>query len=147
MNSLKIWLIRKFIVLDGPSGKTSYYGIRVKFQVTGSPHVHSFIRVPNAPKLTWSTKTEYARWLDSTIPADVPNADKEPESYELVKASQIHCHWKICRKYRNEKCRFHFGKFFANRTIIAGPLPDDMSDQTKKIKKSKTNKQTKKQVP
>ena len=32
-----------------------------------------------------------------------------------------------CRKHRNGKCRFHFGKFFTSRTIIAQPLPDSLS--------------------
>ena len=42
----------RIIVLDGPLGKTQYYAIRVEFQVRGSPHIHSFIWILNAPKLT-----------------------------------------------------------------------------------------------
>ena len=29
-------------------------------------------------------------------------------------------------------CRYHFGKFFTERTIVAGPLPDTILDETKK---------------
>ena len=39
---------------------------------------------------------------------------------------QIHRHSKTCCKYRNEKCRFHFGKFFTNKNIIAQPLADSV---------------------
>ena len=46
--------------------------------------------------------------------------------FELVKTYQIHRHSKTCRKYRNEKCRFRFGKFFKNKTIIAQPLADSV---------------------
>ena len=43
----------------------------------------------------------------------------------------MHQHSKTCRKYRNEKCRFHFGKFYTNRTIIAQPLSDSLSVDVK----------------
>ena len=42
-----------------------------------------------------------------------------------------HAHSKTCRKYKNIKCRFNFGQFFTNRTIIAEPLPDDIADELK----------------
>ena len=43
------------------------------------------------------------------------------------------------RKYKNIKCRFNFGQFFTNRTIIAEPLPDDLGDELKQpiLKKQK----------
>ena len=48
-------------------------------------------------------------------------------------------HFKTCRKYKNIKCRFNFGQFFTNRTIIAEPLPDDLGDELKQpiLKKKK----------
>ena len=49
----------KEIIVDGPLGKTKYYAIRVEFQVRGSPHVHCFLWVLNAPFLTAFTKEEY----------------------------------------------------------------------------------------
>ena len=30
-----------------------------------------------------------------------------------------------------KKCRFHFGKYFTSRTIIAEPLPNDIPDKMK----------------
>ena len=46
----------KIIVVNGPLGKVNYYAIRVEFQFRGSPHIHSFLWVLNAPKLTNDTK-------------------------------------------------------------------------------------------
>ena len=60
-------------------------------------------------------------WL-IVIRSDLPDPNNDPALLELVKTYQIHCHSKTCRKYRNEKCRFRFGKFFTNKTIIAQPL-------------------------
>ena len=49
----------------------------------------------------------------------------------MVNFYQKHTHSKTCRKYKNIKCRFNFGQFFTNRTIIAEPLPDDIADELK----------------
>ena len=143
----------KAIVLDGPLGKTRYYAFRVEFRVRGTPHMHSFIWILTAPKLTKFSIDECTKWFDSIVRSDlhsfiwILNAPKlttfsidectkwvdgivrsdlldsvnEQILFELAKIYQTHHHSKTCRKYRNEKCRFHFGKFFIIRTIIAQP--------------------------
>ena len=55
----RVEIFFKVIVLHGPLGKTSYYAIRVEFQVRVSRHIHSFIWILNAPKLSKETKDEY----------------------------------------------------------------------------------------
>ncbi|CAB4007412.1 ATP-dependent DNA helicase PIF1 [Paramuricea clavata] len=59
--------------------------------------------------------------------------DKEtdPQLYDLVKTYQTHNHSKTCRKYKNVACRFNFGQFFTDRTIVAEPLAEDMDDEIK----------------
>ena len=52
---------------------------------------------------------------------------EKPEFHELVKLYQLHRHSKTCRKYKNEACRFKFGKFFSKETPLAEPLPDRRS--------------------
>ena len=59
------------------------------------------------------------------------NFVSEKELFELVKTCQVHRYSKTCRKYRNDKCRFNFGKIFTDRTIVAEPLPDDMPEEIK----------------
>ena len=56
---------------------------------------------------------------------------KEPELYELVNTYQKHNHSKTCRKYSNVSCRFNFGQFFTNRTIVAEPLSDKLDEGVK----------------
>ena len=51
----------------------------------------------------------------------MPDAQFTPELHDLVKTYQIH-HSKNCRKYKNEKCHFHFGCYFTDHTIITRPL-------------------------
>ena len=64
----------------------------------------------------------YVEYLDSVISATLPSQDDDPELYKLVKTYQIHSHSKTCRKVKNKNCRFNFGKFFSNCTIIAKPI-------------------------
>ena len=57
--------------------------------------------------------------------------ENEPELYELVKTYQIHSHSKSCRKYKNIDCRYSFGRFFTESTVIVQTIPDDMCDDEK----------------
>ena len=101
-------------IIDGPLGKSKYYTIRVEFQMRGSPHIQSFIWIVNAPKLSSENIDEYTVWLDGLIKADLPNPETDNSLFELVKTYQIHRHSESCRKYKNDKCRFNFGRFFTD---------------------------------
>ena len=118
----------KEIVINGPLGKDTYYAIRVEFQVRGSPHIHSFLWVLNAPVLTKDNIDEYVRFVDAIIKAYVPDINENPELHNLVTTYQIHSHSKSCWKYRNGDCRYHFGRFFTDHTVIAVPLSKDLSE-------------------
>ena len=63
--------------------------------------------------------------------AILPNEVKDPETFQLVTTYQVHSHSRSCRKYKTGKYRYHFGKFFTENTIIATPLPSDLSDEMK----------------
>ena len=91
--------------------KNQYCAARVEIQVRGSPHINSFIWILNAPKLTKFNIDEYTKWADSIVRSNLSDSVNEPMLSGLVKTYQIHHHSKICRKYRNEKCRLNFGKF------------------------------------
>uniref|UniRef100_A0A7M5V9S6 ATP-dependent DNA helicase n=2 Tax=Clytia hemisphaerica TaxID=252671 RepID=A0A7M5V9S6_9CNID len=121
----------KTIILDGPLGKTTFYAIRVEFQVRGSPHIHSFLWILNAPVLTKETKVEYIEFLDKIIKVDLPSQEEDPDLFNLVKTYQLHRHSKTCRKYKNTPCRFYFGKFFSEKTIVSEPLPLELPHEEK----------------
>ena len=55
----------KEIIVNGPLGKVKYYAIRVEFQVRGSPRIHSFLWVLNAPVLKKDNIDEYIRFVDA----------------------------------------------------------------------------------
>ena len=71
-------------------------------------------------------------FVDSIVVATLPDVVADPDLFDLVVTYQIHSHSKWCRKYKNEMCQYHFGKLLTEKTIVARPLPDTMSDETKK---------------
>ena len=85
----------------------------------------------NAPLLNSDNKEEYVAFVDQIIHAFLPDRNENPELHELVKLYQLHRHSKTCRKYKNEVCKFKFGKFFIKKTLVAEPLPDSMPEEMK----------------
>ena len=108
-----------------------YYALRIEFQMRGSPHLHALIWTSDCPKLSDNTKQAYIDYVDQHVQAYLPDQTKDPELYDLVKKYQTHSHSKSCRKYKNIACRFNFGQFFTDKTIVAEPLPEDVSEEVK----------------
>lgn len=100
----------------------------------GSPHIHSLLWVLNAPILQTENKDEYIAFVDSIIKCELPNNETNSNLYKLVSMFQTHSHSKSCRKYKNKNCRYSFGKFFTDHTIIAEPLPDNISKEEEEIR-------------
>ena len=72
-----------FFVLDRPLRKTHYYASRVEFQVRGNLHIHSFIWILNAPKLTNVNIDNYREWVDSVVRSDLPDPNKKEHCLNL----------------------------------------------------------------
>ena len=85
------------------------------------------------PKLTYDNKQAYIDYIAKHVQAYLPSKEEDAELHNLVKMYQKHSHSKTCRKYKNIQCRFNFGQFFTNSTIIAEPLPDDLDETNKTI--------------
>ena len=100
----KVEVFFKKIILDGPLGKTKYYAIRIEFQERGSPYVHSFIWIFNAPNI--ENEAAYIEFIEKTINAQLPDHLSDPELFELVKTYQVHTHSRTCWKYNKNECRF-----------------------------------------
>ena len=90
----KVEVFFKQIILDGPLGKTKYYAICIEFEERGSPHVHSFIWIFNAPNI--QNETAYIEFIKKTINAQLPDHLKDPEIFELIKFYQVHAHSRTC---------------------------------------------------
>ena len=114
-----------------PIGKIVNYAFRIEFQMRGSPHLHALIWTSDSPKLNSDNKQAYIDYIDKHVQAFLPNRETEPHLHDLVKTYQKHSHSKTCRKYKNTRCRFNFGQFFTNRTIVAEPLSDDIDEGLK----------------
>ena len=67
-------------------------------------------------------KKKYVAFIDCVICTDLPDHNVEPELHSLVSQYQVHAHSNSCRKYKNVPCRFNYGRFFTDKTIIAEPV-------------------------
>ena len=74
---------------------------------------------------------EYVAFIDSVVKSYVPNPINYPDLFKLVTTYQVYSHSKSCRKYKNEKCRYHFGKCFTDHTIISIPLDSNLPEDVK----------------
>ena len=88
--------------------------------------------VHDASILNIDNISTYVNFVDGIVVATLPDVVADPDFFYLVVTYQIHSHSKSCGKYKNDMCRYHFGKFITERTIVARTLPDTMSDETKK---------------
>ena len=70
-------------MLDGPLGKTKCYATHIEFHESGSPLVHSFIWIFNAPNI--EHEAAYIEFIEKTINAHLPNHLNDAELFELVK--------------------------------------------------------------
>ena len=122
-----------------PIGKIIYYALRIEFQMRGSPHLHSLIWTSDCPKLTPENEEEYIAYMDQHVQASLPDAEKDSDYCQLVKTFQKHNHSRSCKKYRNVSCRFNFGQFFTDKTIVSKPLPDEISDEQKAMMLNRRN--------
>ena len=116
---------------EKPLGNILFYAIRIEFQMRGSPHAHALLWTSDCPVLTAQTKTDFVDYIDKHIQATLPNKHSNKELHDLVWTYQKHSHSKTCRKYKNLQCHFHFGQFFTERTIVAEPLPENLTSEEK----------------
>ena len=75
------------VVLDGPLDKTKYCTLRIKFQERGSPHVHAFVWILDAPRI--SDEIEYKSFVEKTISAVLPDPESELGLFELVNCTKF----------------------------------------------------------
>lgn len=81
--------------------------------------------------MTNDNKQAFTDYIDQHVQAYLPCEEDDPHLHNLVKAYQKHTHSRSCRKYKNIQCRFNFGQFFTNTTIVAEPLSDDLDEAIK----------------
>ena len=126
-------LFRDVLLGSGdPVGKVLYDAIRIKFQFRGSPSAHCFIWIKDCPILNEDNIEYFIRFIDKHVLAILPDPITCPVLHDLVKTYQRHTHSKTSRKYKNLACRFNFGHFFTEKTIVAEPIPKNIDEEEKK---------------
>ena len=92
-----------------------------------------FLWIWNVPILTEITVDEYVSFVDKIVHPILPSKNTDPELHELENLYQLYRYSQTCRKYKNKLYRFHFGKSFSKQTIVAKPLPSDLTKNVKNL--------------
>ncbi|MEW8545326.1 MAG: DUF6570 domain-containing protein [Candidatus Thiodiazotropha sp.] len=108
----------KFILKakGSPIGQINDYFGRLEYQNRGSPHIHLFIWVNDAPSLEKSTASEIIHYIDKVISTSLPFENDDPGLHYLVKHLQTHHHTKCCQRHKT--CRFGFPRPITPATKI-----------------------------
>ena len=80
-------------ILNGkeqPLGKIEDWFARVEYQNRGSPHLHVFLWIRNAPSIQSSTESELIAYIDRVISTQIPSKQNNPVLHDLVQRLQIH---------------------------------------------------------
>ena len=84
------------------------------------------IQTPNI-----QNEADYIDFIEKTINAQLPNHLNDPELFELVKTYQVHAQSRTCWKYNKNECRFSYGRYFTEKTVIAKPLDSKFNKDEK----------------
>ena len=83
----------------------------------------------NAPNI--QNEAAYINFTEQAINAQLPDPINDPEVFELVQTFQVYAHSKTGWKYNKNECRFSYGQFFTEKTIIAKPLDSELTNNQK----------------
>ncbi|KAL9977715.1 hypothetical protein ACROYT_G015152 [Oculina patagonica] len=122
-----------------PIGKIVYYALRIEFQMRGSPHLYSLIWTSDCPELNNENEQAYITYIDKHVQATLPDKANNSELHDLLITYQKHTHSRSCKKYKNIPCRFNFGQFFTDQTVVSKPLPDNIHHDEKELLLNKRN--------
>lgn len=91
-----------------PIGEVLAHYARIEFPNRGSPHVHAFVWILDAPNMEIvSGRQQGLAFIDKYISAQLP--EKSNPLYSLVSRLQTHAHTHTCFKsHGKSKCRFDF---------------------------------------
>ena len=102
-----------------PLGTVNDYWARVEFQLRGSPHLHMFLWIHNAPDLSSVEGLRNAPdFIDKYICTTIPH-ENQKTLRNLVSKLQTHRHTHTCQKNGNT-CRFHFPRPPCDKTRLKG---------------------------
>lgn len=122
-----------------PLGEISDYFMRIEFQMRGSPHIHMFVWVLNAPDLdTKQGQIDAPMFIDKYVSTELPDEHNDPDLYHLVKTLQVHHHTSSCKKKSNH-CRFDFPRPCSSTTRLKSHIDPGNTSRFYITKRTKGN--------
>ena len=101
-----------------PQGEITDFFSRIEFQNRGSPHVHCFLCVKDAPNMeTIEGRSLAVDFINKYISAQLPK--EEGLLKTLVQSLQTHAHTHTCYRTKSKQaCQFNFSREVSSETQI-----------------------------
>ena len=133
----KVEVFFKEIIIDGRWVKQNIMLYVLNFK-KGVVHM-SIPLYMDSQSTKYPNEAAYIKFSEQTINAQLPDPLNDPELFELVKTYQVHAHSRTCWKYIKNECRFSYGRFVTEKTIIAKPFDSELtSDEKKEVSMGKS---------
>ena len=134
--------MKAFIKLIMTKGDIANFSYRIEFQLRGMPHAHGvmWLRKDIIEKIKDGEEykdDEVVKLIDEWITCSLYTGDTTLDN--LVTEVDLHKHTRSCQK-GTSKYRFNFPRLPSKQTLIAGPLPPELSDEDRETRLSKSKK-------
>ena len=121
-NFVRRWkCLFKHVILNsnrGAVGEVTDYFVRVEFQSRGSPHLHLFLWIKDAPNIsTKEGRNMFPYFLDNYVSTQISLESEDSEMNNLVTVLQTHHHTETYWRGK-AMCRFHFPRKPSKQTRI-----------------------------
>ena len=123
--------VKAFVKLLTGSGEVEHFAYRIEFQIRGMPHVHGVFWLRKDIMEKYMVDEEYddkeiTKLIDKWISCSLDTGNDELN--KLVSEVNVHSHTSSCQR-GTLACRFNFPKLPSDETLIASPLPTNLSDE------------------
>ena len=134
--------VQKFInlILTGdhaPVGTVSDFFYRVEFQKRGSPHIHGFLWIKDAPNIQNASDEEICKYVDSCMSC----SSNVPDHMKQYLKLQLHSHNRSCKRKQGNRtvCRFGAPWPPMEKTQVLYPIDNDCDNDFDTNKKKLAN--------
>ena len=107
-----------FLLKTKVLGEITDYVVKIEFQGRGTPHIHLFLWIKDAPVYGIDSDEKVCAFIDKYVHCNIPSISEDKQLHDLVNRCQVHrCLKSKCKK-KQRPCKYHFPRFPSSKTLI-----------------------------